>query len=193
MTNVSHWFKKSLTIAAVSLAAMSTHALAQTQVLLKTSKGDITLTLDKQKAPNTVQNFVNYVKKGHYNGTIFHRVIDGFMIQGGGMDANMREKQTDAPIRNEANNGLKNDTYTIAMARTAQPHSATAQIFINVEDNSMLNYPSRDGWGYAVFGKVTQGTEVVDAIRKVRTTSRGMHADVPVEPVVITSATILNP
>ena len=137
-------------------------------------------------------NFLQYVKKGQYNGTIFHRVIKGFMIQGGGFDKDMREKPTDAPIRNEAKNGLKNEAYTIAMARTSNPHSAAAQFFINVNNNQPLDYPSRDGWGYAVFGKVVQGADVVDKIKQVRTGSSGMYDDVPVTPVVIQSATLVK-
>jgi peptidyl-prolyl cis-trans isomerase B (cyclophilin B) len=152
--------------------------------------GVITLELDAEKAPKSTANFLAYVDKGHYDGTIFHRVIDGFMIQGGGFDADMKQKPTDAPIENEANNGLKNDTYTIAMARTQDPHSATAQFFINVSDNGFLNHtaPSVQGWGYAVFGKVVAGTEVVDKIRGVKTGRSGFHDDVPKEAVVIEKA-----
>ncbi|NEX62638.1 peptidyl-prolyl cis-trans isomerase [Noviherbaspirillum sp. 17J57-3] len=162
------------------------------KVSLKTSMGEIVLELDQEKAPKTVANFLQYVKSGQYNGTIFHRVIDGFMIQGGGYDKDMKEKPTKAPIENEAKNGLKNATYTVAMARTSDPNSATAQFFINVKDNAMLDYPGRDGWGYAVFGKVVKGTEVVDQIKKVETGSSGMHQNVPVKPVVIQSATIVK-
>lgn len=182
-------------IAAISLsgAVVLAHAADAPRVLLKTSMGDITLELDADKAPVTVANFLQYVKKGQYNGTIFHRVIKGFMIQGGGFDKDMREKPTDAPIKNEAKNGLKNDAYTIAMARTSNPHSATAQFFINVNNNNQsLDYPSRDGWGYAVFGKVVQGADVVDKIKQVRTGSSGMYDDVPVTPVVIQSATLVK-
>jgi peptidyl-prolyl cis-trans isomerase B (cyclophilin B) len=159
-------------------------------VMLQTNKGDIVLELDAKAAPLTVENFLAYVKKGHYDGTIFHRVIDGFMIQGGGFDAAMKQRSTDAPVRNEANNGLKNDTYTIAMARTNDPHSATAQFFINVSDNSFLNHssPTPQGWGYAVFGKVVKGQDIVDAIKKVKTGSKGFHQDVPKEDVVILKA-----
>ncbi len=155
--------------------------------------GSITIELDAQKAPKSAENFIHYVKKGHYDGTIFHRVIDGFMIQGGGFTVGMNQKPTDAPITNEANNGLKNAPYTLAMARTQDPHSATAQFFINVADNGFLNHtaPSIQGWGYAVFGKVTQGTEVVDKIRAVKTGRKGFHDDVPVQDVVITKATLL--
>jgi len=155
--------------------------------------GVITLELDADKAPKSVENFLAYVNKGHYDKTIFHRVIDGFMIQGGGFEPGMTQKPCDAPIQNEANNGLKNDNYTIAMARTSDPHSATAQFFINVADNGFLNHtaPSMQGWGYAVFGKVVQGTEVVDQIRQVKTGKRGFHSDVPKEDVVIEKAVAL--
>jgi peptidyl-prolyl cis-trans isomerase B (cyclophilin B) len=159
-------------------------------VELTTSAGVIRLELDDAKAPLSVANFLAYVNKGHYDGTIFHRVIKGFMAQCGGMTADMKQKATDAPIQNEANNGLKNDKYTVAMARTNAPHSATAQFFINTKDNSFLNFTaeSSSGWGYAVFGKVVAGTEVVDAIEKVRTASKGFHDDVPVETVLIEKA-----
>jgi peptidyl-prolyl cis-trans isomerase B (cyclophilin B) len=150
----------------------------------------ITLELDAEKAPKSTENFLQYVADGHYDGTIFHRVIDGFMIQGGGFDAQMNQKPTRGEIENEANNGLKNDCYTIAMARTQAPHSATAQFFINVSDNGFLNHtaPSLQGWGYAVFGKVVAGTEVVDKIRGVKTGRSGFHDDVPKEAVVIEKA-----
>lgn len=160
-------------------------------VLLTTNHGQITLELDTEKAPKTVENFLNYVKSGHYDGTIFHRVIDGFMIQGGGFSPDMRQKPTEDPVENEANNGLTNDRYTIAMARTSDPHSASAQFFINVNDNDFLNYPGSDGWGYCVFGKVTSGTEVVDKIGKVETGRRSMFSDVPTEDVVIEKAEIV--
>ena len=161
-------------------------------VTFQTNKGDIVLELDAEKAPITVKNFLEYAKAGFYDGTIFHRVIPGFMIQGGGFDKDMVQKPTNAPIENEANNGLKNDTYTIAMARTQAPHSATAQFFINVANNGFLNFtaPTMQGWGYAVFGKVVKGQDVVDAIARVRTTSHYPHQDVPVEPVIITKAVI---
>jgi peptidyl-prolyl cis-trans isomerase B (cyclophilin B) len=164
------------------------------KVLLKTNQGDITLTLDALKAPKTVANFLQYVKNGHYDGTIFHRVIDNFMIQGGGMTPGMKEKTSGAQIENEANNGLKNERGTVAMARTSDPHSATAQFFINVNDNDFLNHtaPNAQGWGYAVFGKVTDGLEVVDAIRKVKTGNAGFHQDVPAEDIVIEKASILE-
>lgn len=155
--------------------------------------GVITLELDQDKAPLSVSNFLNYVNAGHYNNTIFHRIIPGFMVQGGGMEPGMKEKRGDKPIQNEANNGLKNLNYTVAMARTSDPHSATAQFFINVADNSFLNHttPSAQGWGYAVFGKVISGTEVVDKIKSVRTSRRGYHDDVPVDDVVLEKAVAL--
>jgi peptidyl-prolyl cis-trans isomerase B (cyclophilin B) len=157
---------------------------------LQTSMGLITLELDSAKAPKTVENFVAYVKSGHYDGTIFHRVMDNFMIQGGGFTVKMVQKPTREPIRNEADNGLKNLKYTVAMARTNDPHSATAQFFINVADNDFLNFtsPSGSGWGYAVFGKVVAGTDVVDKIRKVKTGNSGFHQNVPSEPIAITKA-----
>lgn len=163
-------------------------------VELDTNMGAIVIELNEEKAPKTVENFLNYVKSGHYDGTIFHRIIDGFMIQGGGMDAEMNEKSTNAPIENEADNGLKNDKGTIAMARTQDPHSATSQFFINVKDNDFLNHSGKNmqGWGYTVFGKVTSGMDVVDKMRGVPTGRFGMHADVPKEPVVINSATIVS-
>ena len=162
-------------------------------VLLKTNHGDITLELDAVKAPKSVANFLAYVKSGHYDGTIFHRVIDNFMIQGGGMTAGMKQKSTLDQIENEANNGLKNDRGTIAMARTSDPHSATAQFFINVNDNDFLNHtaPTPQGWGYAVFRKVTNGMDVVDKIKKVKTGNDGYHQDVPTEDVVIEKASVI--
>ncbi len=163
-------------------------------VELDTNMGAIVIELNEEKAPKTVENFLNYVKSGHYDGTIFHRIIDGFMIQGGGMDAEMNEKATNAPVENEADNGLKNDKGTIAMARTQDPHSATSQFFINVKDNDFLNHSGKNmqGWGYTVFGKVTSGMDVIDKMRGVPTGRFGMHADVPKEPVVINSATIVT-
>jgi peptidyl-prolyl cis-trans isomerase B (cyclophilin B) len=163
-------------------------------VKLETSMGDITLELYPDKAPVTVANFLDYVKSGFYNGTIFHRVISGFMIQGGGLDAQMQEKTTRAPIKNEADNGLTNDAYTVAMARTSAPHSATAQFFINVANNAFLNHKGQtpQGWGYAVFGKVIKGQEVVDKIKAVATTNRGPHENVPQEPVTIIKATVVQ-
>lgn len=163
------------------------------RVQLQTNHGNITLELNAEKAPLSVANFLSYVNKGHYDGTIFHRVIDGFMIQGGGMEASMKQKATDAPVENEANNGLKNDKYTVAMARTNVPHSATSQFFINVKNNDFLNFtsPSPQGWGYAVFGKVVEGTDVVDRIKGVKTTRKGHHDDVPETDVLIQKAVVL--
>ncbi|HLW04623.1 MAG TPA: peptidylprolyl isomerase [Azoarcus sp.] len=154
---------------------------------LHTNHGVITLELDAEKAPATVENFLTYAKNGHYDGTIFHRVIDGFMIQGGGFEPGMKQKPTGEPIQNEATNGLKNEVGTVAMARTQAPHSATAQFFINIADNAFLNHRSPDmqGWGYCVFGRVTEGMEVVDKIKAVPTGSSGFHQDVPLEEVVI--------
>jgi peptidyl-prolyl cis-trans isomerase B (cyclophilin B) len=162
-------------------------------VKLQTNQGTITIELDAAKAPKTVENFLSYVKKGHYDGTIFHRVINGFMIQGGGFAPGMRQKPTDAPISNEATNGLRNQKYTIAMARTGDPHSATAQFFINVADNDFLNHSAAtpQGWGYCVFGKVTEGFGAVDKIKAVRTGRRGAHADVPEADVLIERAEII--
>ena len=156
-----------------------------TSVIITTNLGKITAELDAEKAPKTVANFLTYMKAGHYDNTIFHRVIDGFMIQGGGFEPGMKQKPADTTVENEAKNGLKNDTYTLAMARTSDPHSASAQFFINIKNNSFLDYPGQDGWGYAVFGKVTEGKEVVDAIRAVKTSRAGMFADVPVTDVII--------
>jgi cyclophilin family peptidyl-prolyl cis-trans isomerase len=179
-------------LAALSLTGI-THVAGAADlphVLLKTSMGEVVLELYPEKAPKTVANFLQYVKSGHYNGTIFHRVIDNFMIQGGGFDKDMQQKPTNPPIENEAKNGLKNDTYTVAMARTGAPHSASAQFFINVKDNRSLDYPGQDGWGYCVFGKVIKGTAVVDRIKSVETTNSGMYQNVPVKPVVIESAAL---
>ena len=152
---------------------------------IKTNLGSFTLELDEEKAPISSKNFKDYVEKGFYNGTIFHRVIDGFMIQGGGFDLDMSQKETDSPIKNEASNGLKNKKYTVAMARTSIPDSATSQFFINTSDNSFLDYPGQDGAGYCVFGKVTEGFDIVDKINSVQTGSNNGHQDVPVEPVII--------
>ena len=159
-------------------------------VELDTNMGAIVIELNEEKAPKTVENFLNYVKSGQYDGTIFHRIIDGFMIQGGGMDAEMNEKPTNAPIENEADNGLKNDKGTIAMARTQDPHSATSQFFINVKDNDFLNHSGKtmQGWGYAVFGKVTDGMDVINQIKGVRPPSAAGHQDVPAEDVIIEKA-----
>ena len=162
-------------------------------VELQTNHGTIRIELDDAKAPESVRNFISYVEKGHYDGTVFHRVIKGFMVQGGGFEPGMKQKPTDATIQNEANNGLKNAHYTLAMARTSAPHSATAQFFINTTNNGFLDFKSEtpSGWGYAVFGKVVAGTEVVDAIEGVKTTRKGGHDDVPVEDVVIQSAKVV--
>ena len=163
-------------------------------VEMETSAGTLRIELDDEKAPLSTANFLEYVKAGHYDGTVFHRVIKGFMVQGGGFEVGMKQKGTQAPIRNEANNGLKNKKYTLAMARTNDPHSATAQFFINATDNGFLDFTAENssGWGYAVFGRVVEGTEVVDAIEKVRTGRKGFHDDVPLEDVVITNATAVD-
>ncbi len=164
----------------------------RTMILMKTSLGDITLELDREKAPKTVDNFLSYVESGHYEGTIFHRVINGFMIQGGGFDASMQQKPAPRTVENEAKNGLSNAVGTIAMARTPDPHSASAQFFINVNNNDNLDYPSFDGWGYCVFGKVVEGMDVVNQIKEVPTRSVGPHADVPVDPIVIQFVTVTD-
>ena len=163
-------------------------------VKLHTNHGVITLELDAAKAPATVENFLEYVKSGHFNNTVFHRVIDGFMIQGGGFEPGMKQKPTGAQIKNEAENKLKNDKYTVAMARTSDPHSATAQFFINIADNDFLNHtgPTAQGWGYCVFGKVTAGTEIVDKIKGVKTGTKGGHQNVPVDDVIIEKAEITS-
>ncbi|KIX13094.1 peptidylprolyl isomerase [Dethiosulfatarculus sandiegensis] len=163
-------------------------------VKLTTNKGEIVLELDQDKAPDTVANFLGYVKDGFYDGTIFHRVIDGFMVQGGGFTEDMQQKPTKDPIKNEADNGLKNNKYTVAMARTQDPHSATAQFFINVADNEFLNHSAKDmqGWGYAVFGKVVEGTEVVDEMKNVPTGRKGWHDDVPKETLIIEKAEVVD-
>ena len=168
--------------------------MSQPQVELHIANhGVITIELDAEKAPKSAENFLAYVKKGHYDNTIFHRVIPGFMVQGGGFEPGMQQKPTAGEIENEANNGLKNDKYTLAMARTNDPHSATAQFFINVVDNAFLNHtaPSAQGWGYAVFGKVVKGTEIVDKLKAVKTGRKGFHDDVPVEDLVIEKAVAL--
>jgi peptidyl-prolyl cis-trans isomerase B (cyclophilin B) len=159
-------------------------------IKLHTNHGVISLELDAEKAPKTVANFIAYAEAGHYDGTIFHRVINGFMIQGGGFEPGMKQKATKEPVENEANNGLKNEPGTIAMARTSDPHSATAQFFINVAQNDFLNYPGQDGWGYCVFGRVVEGMDVVDKIKGVKTSRAGFHQDVPVEDVVIERAEV---
>ena len=162
-------------------------------VKIKTNHGEMSLELDVEKAPITVANFLEYVQSGFFNNTIFHRVIDGFMVQGGGFEPGMNQKPTRATIKNEADNGLKNDMYTVAMARTSDPNSATAQFFINASNNDFLNYtsPTPQGWGYCVFGKIVEGQDVIDKIRKVRTGSKGGHQDVPLEDVVIESMEIV--
>jgi peptidyl-prolyl cis-trans isomerase B (cyclophilin B) len=164
------------------------------QVDLETSAGTIRVELDDEKAPETVKNFLTNVENGHFDGTVFHRVIKGFMIQGGGFEPGMKQKPTGSTIRNEASNGLKNTKYTLAMARTSEPHSATAQFFINAADNEFLNFKSEtaQGWGYAVFGRVVSGQDVVDQIERVRTGNRGGHADVPLDDVTITRATVVS-
>ncbi|RMG33298.1 MAG: peptidyl-prolyl cis-trans isomerase [Gammaproteobacteria bacterium] len=180
--------KKILLLCLLTLPLLATPVLAEdVEVVIKTNKGDITVTLYPDKAPKTVANFLRYVDEGFYDGTIFHRVIPGFMIQGGGLTPDMQKKPTHDPIENEAKNGLKNVRGAIAMARTRAPHSATSQFFINHRDNPNLDYPSFDGWGYAVFGKVTKGMDVVDAIAAVKTTTRNGRKNVPVEPVIIES------
>ncbi len=164
------------------------------RVKLETNHGDIVIELNTEKAPVTAENFLDYVKEGFYDNVIFHRVIKNFMIQGGGMQPGMKEKNTRAPINNEANNGLKNDKYTVAMARTNDPHSASAQFFINSNNNDFLNHtaPTAQGWGYAVFGKVVEGTDIVDQIENVKTGNRGFHQDVPADDVVIQKASIVE-
>jgi peptidyl-prolyl cis-trans isomerase A (cyclophilin A) len=179
-------------VAAAATSVAAQDKAAPPRVLLATSLGDITVQLDPEKAPKTVANFLDYVKSGHYDGTVFHRVMDGFMIQGGGFTADMAQKPTRAPIPLEAKNGLKNERGTVAMARTAVADSATSQFFINVVDNPRLDYPSPDGNGYAVFGRVVAGMDVVDKIRKVETGNKGGHQNVPVTPVAIRSATIVK-
>lgn len=190
--------RRNSTLALASIALAATFSVVNVQaqdapkVKLATSMGDIVVQLDPAKAPKTVENFLAYVNDKHYDGTVFHRVINGFMIQGGGFTADMQPKPTRAPIPLEANNGLKNDIYTIAMARTGNPNSATSQFFINVKDNAMLNAPNPDGHGYAVFGKVIEGTAVVDKIKAVATANKGPHQNVPTTPVTLTSATVVK-
>ncbi len=162
-----------------------------TSVRMTTNMGNITLELDAEKAPKTVANFIDYVNKGHFSNTIFHRVIKDFMVQGGGFEPGMKQKDTDVTVENEGKNGLKNDKYTVAMARTSAPHSASAQFFINTKDNAFLNYPGQDGWGYAVFGKVTEGQDIVDQMNAVKTSRTGMHSDVPVDPIIIEKAEVI--
>lgn len=199
-----HLFKTLIALSLGWMLCFNTQAATSSQshvkkgkhpmVKLQTNHGDITIELDAEKAPETVKNFLSYASSGFYDGTIFHRVINGFMVQGGGFEPGMNQKKVNAPIKNEAANGLKNDMYTVAMARTSDPQSATAQFFINVANNDFLNYTSPDsrGYGYCVFGKVVEGTEVVDAIRKVQTGNRSGFQDVPVEDVIITKAEVLE-
>ena len=182
----------SFSLAGLLLSAAAFAATAAPRVEMQTTLGKITLELDAAKAPKSVENFLQYARSGQYDGTIFHRVIDGFMIQGGGFTKEMNEKPTKAPIANEAKNGLKNLRGSITMARRADPHSATAQFFINHRDNPNLDYPAHDGWGYAVFGKVTEGMDVVDKIAKAKTGNRGMHQNVPAEPIIIESVKVLS-
>ena len=197
---IGGWLIKSVGLALVGLAvvafagASAQAAKKPVKVKLTTTMGDIVLELYPDKAPVSVDNFLKYVKDGFYKGTVFHRVKNGFMIQGGGLDANLNEKPGRSPIKNEADNGLKNEAYTIAMARTSDPNSATSQFFINVADNKFLNHKAKtaSGYGYAVFGKVVQGKEVVDKIKALPTTTKGMHENVPTKPVTITGATILS-
>ena len=163
-----------------------------TTLLMTTNKGNIKVELDAEKAPKTVANFLDYVNKGHFTNTIFHRVIKDFMIQGGGFEPGMKQKPTEQTVENEAKNGLKNDKYTIAMARTMAPHSASAQFFINTKNNDFLNYPGQDGWGYAVFGKVVEGQDIVDQINNVKTSRSGMHSDVPSEDVIIEKVEVVQ-
>ena len=179
--------KNILALLAILLASTTSVLAAPVNVVIETSKGNIDVALDQDKAPASVANFLQYVDEGYYNDTIFHRVINGFMIQGGGLTADMSKKDTKAPVKNEAKNGLKNYRGTIAMARTNDPHSATSQFFINHKDNSSLDYPSRDGWGYTVFGKVTSGMDVVDAIADSPTEVKNGRRDVPTEAVTIIS------
>ena len=182
------------TVFASSISSQGKTMSANPKVKLQTNHGDILIELNAEKAPKTVENFVTYVKDGFFDGTIFHRVINNFMIQGGGFEPGMKQKETRDPVENEANNGLRNNRYTLAMARTSDPHSATAQFFINVADNDFLNHtaPTSNGWGYAVFGQVIEGTEIVDKIKVVKTGSKGFHQDVPVEDVVIEKATLVE-
>lgn len=191
-TAPKHWARRALLAAALTLptALWAQAPEAPSNVRISTSMGDIVLQLDAQKAPKTVANFVRYVQDKHYDGTVFHRVIGNFMAQGGGFDPDMQQKPTRAPIALEANNGLKNDRGTVAMARTANPNSATAQFFINLVDNDGLNAPKPDGHGYAVFGRVVSGMEVLEEMRKVPTGNKGMHQNVPKNPITILKATL---
>lgn len=182
------------TFAASSTPNQGNSMTTAPRVKLQTSQGDMVIELNAEKAPKTVDNFLTYVKEGFYDGTVFHRVINNFMIQGGGFDADMKQKPTHAPVDNEADNGLKNQRYTVAMARTNDPHSATAQFFINVADNDFLNFtaPTPNGWGYTVFGTVVEGTDVIEQIKTVKTGNKGFHQDVPTENVTIKHATLVD-
>ena len=187
-------FLSAVSLLLASIGVATAHSGDKVMVEMHTSKGLITLELDAEKAPVTVANFIEYVKSGHFDGTIFHRVIPGFVIQGGGMESGMKEKPTQAPIENEADNGLKNVTGSICMARTNDPHSATSQFFINLKDNQFLDHTEKSpqGWGYAVFGQVTDGMDVVEAIAAVQTGNAGFHQDVPVEDIVVEKVTITD-
>ena len=191
LSQTARFSRRAVVVLAPALAFTgAAYAEAGPRVKLDTSAGDILVELDQAKAPKTVENFLQYVKDKHYDGTVFHRVIDGFMIQGGGFTPEMQQKPTRAPIALEASNGLKNDRYTIAMARTGNPNSATSQFFINVKNNDSLNAPNPDGYGYTVFGRVVGGTEVVDKIRAVQTGNKGGMQNVPLDPIIIKSATL---
>ena len=187
-------FLSAVSLLLASIGVATAHSGDKVMVEMHTSKGLITLELDAEKAPVTVANFIDYVKSGHFDGTIFHRVIPGFVIQGGGLESGMKEKPTQAPIENEADNGLKNVTGSICMARTNDPHSATSQFFINLKDNQFLDHTEKSpqGWGYAVFGQVTDGMDVVEAIAAVQTGNAGGHQDVPVEDIVVEKVTITD-
>mgnify|MGYP001571728801 FL=1 len=187
-------FLSAVSLLLASIGVATAHSGDKVMVEMHTSKGLITLELDAEKAPVTVANFIEYVKSGHFDGTIFHRVIPGFVIQGGGLESGMKEKPTQAPIENEADNGLKNVTGSICMARTNDPHSATSQFFINLKDNQFLDHTEKSpqGWGYAVFGQVTDGMDVVEAIAAVQTGNAGFHQDVPVEDIVVEKVTITD-
>ncbi len=189
---MKHTLLRLISAAAIMLSIGITSAQAGVQVLMQTSLGDIHLELDSEAAPSTVENFVSYINEGYFEGTIFHRVIKDFMIQGGGFDANLQRKGTHAPIKNEAKNGLKNLRGSIAMARTGNPHSATAQFFINHKNNTSLDYPSRDGWGYCVFGKVTSGMDIVDKIAAQAVGIQNRMQNVPNDPIFITKVTIIE-
>jgi peptidyl-prolyl cis-trans isomerase B (cyclophilin B) len=194
MHNILKTLMLCLTLAVVAGTGTVMAKEGKSMVSLRTSMGEIVIELDETKAPETAANFLQYVRDGFYDGTIFHRVIERFMIQGGGMDKDMVEKPTRRPIKNEADNGLKNERYAVAMARTQDPNSATAQFFINVKDNPGLNHREKtiQGWGYAVFGKVVKGHDVVDKIKAVPTTTKGYHQDVPSQPVIIEKATVIE-